>query len=124
MGVDMVRLVVVKDERAHWSYGGFYNFRVRVAESVGIDLEKMEGYGKPFEGKPWDDNNPLTPFFNHSDCDGEWTLDDCEQIAPALRKILEGWPDNELDYDRKEGLILVEMMEHVIEEGNGRIELW
>jgi hypothetical protein len=111
-------------ETPHWSYGGFMRFRIRVAESVGIDLMLMEGVEDfpymseiPVErGIVWTGNNPINEFLSHSDCDGSLSADSCEKIAPILKQIICDWKDQRfvndswLQYDINEGLKLVNMM--------------
>lgn len=112
-------------DRVAFSYGGFNQFRTRVAAAEGIDLNKMEGYFSP-EGPylasgrapdrpiPWDVyDTPLTPFLNHSDCDGNMTYEECQQVAPRLKAICEGWADALPMYGggwKEKGLTLAELM--------------
>lgn len=93
---------------ASWSYGGFHAFRTRLASAIGIDLEKMAGFCDG--GRPWSDvNDPIAPFLNHSDCDGELAPDVCTTVAPRLRELVAAWPD--YDYDRTHGERLADAME-------------
>ena len=59
------------------SYGWFNMFREALAESVGVNLNEMQGYGGM---KTWDDE-PYAELFNHSDCDGKLWWDECEELA-------------------------------------------
>ncbi|AOZ91601.1 hypothetical protein [Paenibacillus crassostreae] len=99
---------------AHWSYSGFYRFRVRVAETIGIDLDKMSGFASLTDnsGIGWDwVTDPVVPLLNHSDCDGGLTPDQCRSIAPRLKEIIANWnaPD---DYDKAQAELLIEGMEY------------
>lgn len=58
------------------SYGGFMGFRVTWAKHLGFDLREMRGFG----GKKKWTKEPLQCFFNHSDCDGLLTPNDCKEI--------------------------------------------
>ena len=100
---------------ASWSYSGFMHFRERLAEDIGIILRDMYGFGED-DGISWNTiDSDLFPLLNHSDCEGEMSPQECAQVAPALRKILESWPDE--DYDTIQGLLLVEGMERCADEG-------
>ena len=49
---------------------------------------------------------------NHSDCDGDLTWQQCEQIWPILKEAVEL-----LDgYDARQGMLLVESMQEAVEE--------
>lgn len=100
---------------ASWSYGGFADFRNRLCSSLGIYLEKMEGFGGV---RIWDKYHclPLYPLLNHSDCDGNLTYDQCQTIAPALRDVVKDWLDD--DYDKINAIRLAEGMESVTEGDN------
>jgi hypothetical protein len=100
-----------------WSYSGFHRFRTRIAESVGIHLDEMEGFCDC--GILWDDiDDPIKYLLNHSDCDGLWydhsDCDglwyawECREIYPRLVEILSSWPES--DDDRIPGLELADMM--------------
>lgn len=105
----------------HWSYGGFNDFRTRLAASEGFDLDEMQGFGKGeyftddrvHGTRPWDEiDTPLKPLLNHSDCDGHLTPEECAQVAPRLREVVNGWPDTiEHHYHRLSALNLAACME-------------
>lgn len=96
---------------ASWSYGGFDRFRHHLAEQIGIDLDKMQGFNHRRIGViPWDQvNDPIVPLLNHSDCDGTLSAKDCRTVAPRLRQLVNDWPVD--DYDRVMALSLAEGME-------------
>lgn len=111
-----------------WSYGGFDRFRTRLAASEGFVLDEMQGFsnGRYFEDgyvagtRLWDEvTTALKPLLNHSDCDGELSPEECAQVAPRLRQIVEGWdPDDaRFDYDRRSGLALADCMEACAQAG-------
>lgn len=91
---------------AGWSYGGFKNFRVELAASIGIKLDDMVGFNG---GVPWDTvADPIKPLLDHSDCDGELTPDECRAVAPRLRELVAGWDAD--DYDKVNALRLADGM--------------
>jgi len=66
-------------EKYHFRVGGysyFNMFREALAESVGVNLSEMQGYGGM---KTWDDE-PYAELLRHSDCDGELRQDECEEL--------------------------------------------
>jgi hypothetical protein len=89
---------------AHWGYISFNGFRTRLAATTGRTLESF------WTGQYND--HPLAPLLNHSDCDGEISPEDCARVAPALKAIMEQWPEN--DSDRHKGLLLVEAMQECV----------
>ena len=94
---------------AHWSYGGFMRFRIKVAAAIGIDLDTMAGFNGT---NSWDAiKDPIVLLLDHSDCDGELTPDECAQIAPRLQEIIASWDDDELyGYDKDNAQLLIEGM--------------
>lgn len=116
---------------AHWSYSSFNEFRQRVCQSVGINLYEIRGFFTKAERKegfetqnwpekrPWEEiDDPIVPLMNHSDCDGVMTPEECAQVAPRLREIVESWPGVDLleRYDKENGLKLVCGMEECAEK--------
>jgi hypothetical protein len=105
---------------ASWSYSGFNRFRTKLAKEIGIDLYKMEGFielgvVKPFSISWKLVNDPIVPLLNHSDCEGCLTPDECAQVAPRLRDLIQNWPndiENNIDesYDTHMALKLIEGM--------------
>lgn len=92
---------------ATWAYSGFNRARTRLAAVIGLNLDNMVGFGGNQE---WPDANvnPLVHLLDHSDCDGELTVQQCKSVAPALRKAVASWPD---DYDKQMFIRLAEGME-------------
>ncbi|MEC1373384.1 hypothetical protein P9D39_03540 [Heyndrickxia oleronia] len=102
---------------AHWGYGGFMNFRRRLAEKIGIDLLKMDGFTGPvqgYRGISWETvTDQIKPLLDHSDCDGILTPDECKQVYPRLIELTMDW--DESDPDKINALELVKGMKLCIE---------
>lgn len=123
---------------ASWSYTGFNEFRFRcrgrLAKEIGIDLNAMHGFGGP---TPWEAlppppqmaGDPIIPFLNHSDCEGELTPEEMRGIAPRMLEILnspswksEGENDGDWeDEDKIVGTQLAEDMLCLVEEGENLV---
>jgi len=94
---------------------------VRLAAVIGLDLNKMVGFGGRHHGPvgdlPWPsaEKLPLVYLLHHSDCDGELTPEQCRAVAPALRKAVEQWPED--DWDRRKFLQLADGMDAAAEAG-------
>ena len=91
MGLTLSRFSAV--EAVSMSYANFRAFREKVAQAIDLDLGKMQGYGGD---EPWDKKHPLYAFFWHSDCDGQWSYEDCCAMEPILRQVVEAMEDDEL----------------------------
>ena len=103
-------------ERPYWSYSGFNIFRLELAKLIGMDLMEMKGFSYRPEAIPWESvpYDPIFPLLNHSDCDGELTPEECSEVYPRLRELLATYP---YEYDRGQGGMLADMMEHCAKEG-------
>lgn len=105
-----------------WSYSSFYEFRKKLASSIGIDLDEMEGFRKkhPYDKgyikigcRSWDEiKSPLKNFLNHSDYEGFLSAEQCKIIAPILKVILMLWEESPIDIHISNGIELVAAMEH------------
>jgi len=70
----------------HGPYSSFNLWRTLICKKAGLGyLRNYIGFGGE---KQWDENHPLIPLLNHSDCDGEIKWKDCKGIADALTEIL------------------------------------
>jgi|SRR5262249_6983240 len=102
---------------AYFSYSTFHEFRQRLAQLAGINLNEMQGYSDPPDaGKPWSDvDDPIVALLYHSDCDGEISPADCERLAPRLLQLLDAWQESDDDdlyaYAQLHGRKLVRGME-------------
>jgi len=96
--------------KASWSYGGFSKFRHRIAEECGLDVAggDMYEYGQYKKLSTHD----IYPFIDHSDCEGDMSVENMKKVAPAIRKAVEQWDEN--DYDKMMAIRLVECMEEAI----------
>lgn len=108
MGIDFAfRKKEFPKNSPHWSYSGFNVFRKRLAKDIGIELDAMDGHGGSIA---WDTvEDDIVPLLNHSNCDGELSYDQCEKVAPRLRELIKGWPED--DYDKRTALKLCDMMD-------------
>lgn len=77
MGLDIYLWEGPEHQFRAGSYGGFHEFRVLLAESVGINLSKMQGFGGSGD---WD-GEPFEELLFHSDCDGYLYRWDCEELS-------------------------------------------
>ena len=101
-------------------------FRRRLAREIGVCLDAMVGFqsrvgntsydtsGCPI---PWSKvHDPIVPLLNHSDCEGELSPEECRVVAPRLRELVSGWPDE--DFDKQNALRLAEGMDSA--DGSGQ----
>jgi len=96
---------------AHWSYSGFMRFRNKLTETLGytVPLGEMYYHGSHIQMK----NEPIFPLINHSDCDGNLTVEEMQQILPQLEGIINRWDDD--DYEKPLGLRFVTSIKEAIE---------
>jgi hypothetical protein len=94
MGLDLRVKNYRTDHTKIGSYIGFNDFRRAWAEHLGFNLSEMEGLGG---SKKWT-NEPLQSFFNHSDCDGEISPEDCKKILAQAEKDLPLLTDEQSQY--------------------------
>lgn len=68
-------------------YSAFAHFRRALASLIGIDLDKMAGFGGHV---PWSflAPDPLHILLNHSDCDGEIAVEDLLPLADRLDELV------------------------------------
>lgn len=104
---------------AQWSYSGFNTFRKRICKTIGLisslDEEIYEQGLYKFLI-----NDPIYPFIDHSDCEGELTIEEMEQIIPRLEEVLNKWQydgDPFLEHDIVNGEQLIVGMKQAIKKG-------
>lgn len=97
---------------AHWAYSGFMHFRNKLTETLGyaVLLSTMYDDGSYTCMR----NEPIWPLIDHSDCDGELTVEEMQQIIPQLENIINRWDEH--DYDKVHGFELIESMREAIAE--------
>ena len=105
MGIDFK----VGNLHASWSYGGFHEFRKRLAAEIGMDLEEL------YKGKYPFPQEPLTFLLDHSDCDGILTSEQCLKLWPRLELLTASWPAT--DYDKIQAAQLIECMKATAKAG-------
>lgn len=96
---------------ARWAYSGFMRFRRKLANEIGMDLSKMEGFDGDIPFSNYKDD--IIPLLDHSDCDGELTVEECKKVAPRLRELVSTWEDT--DRDKKIALELADGMDYALE---------
>lgn len=102
--------------KAHWSYSGFKIFREKLWNSCGFTGRLYDlYYNKIDESEPFKDqiriDHPLYDFFNHSDCDGQLTVEQMNKIIPKMKSVIENWED---DYDKQQAKFLIDGMKEAI----------
>jgi len=70
----------------HGPYSSFNKFRKAIAKYAGVDLDEMIGFGgnKSFSLITHD----IVPLLDHSDCDGEISVEDAKRIVSGLNLII------------------------------------
>ncbi|MFH9765221.1 hypothetical protein ACH4N4_30190 [Streptomyces microflavus] len=101
------------DPWPQWSYGGFSLFRSKLAATIGVDLDRMKGFGG--EGDWSSVESPLRHLLDHADNEGELSPQQAAELAPALEQALfqlarSGAYGHTWDYDRRAGRELVDLL--------------
>jgi len=81
----------------HGSYSSFGRFRERLAQEIGLNLNNYKGYNSNATLDESEIDHPLMDLFNHSDCDGELTPDQCLKIAQGLNEVIKKLPIPEIN---------------------------
>lgn len=95
---------------ATWAYSGFGRFRRKLAAEIGMDLYEMEGFDGNIPFSNYQDD--ILPLLDHSDCDGELSIEECKKVAPRLRQLVSSWEDN--DFDKNTALELADGMDYAV----------
>lgn len=84
-------------------YSTFNRFRYSLGHQIGINLSDYKGYGNDNGKNLYDIEHELMPLFNHSDCDGELSVEESRSIVKGLDKVLKNFNEKiEADYNFKE----------------------
>lgn len=79
--------------------------------------EAIKAAGETYRAEmlTWEEvDTPLAPLLHHSDCDGSLAPEECAQVEPRLREIVEGW--TEASPDREAGIKLCDLMRHCADD--------
>lgn len=74
----------------HGPYSSFNEFRRKLALQIGINLDEYIGYSDTGTKHLLDIKHDIMPLLNHSDCDGELSVEEASRIADGLTDILSG----------------------------------
>lgn len=90
----------------HGPYSSFNRFRYSLGHQIGIDLDQYIGYGDIGTISINTIDHDLFPLFNHSDCDGELTVEESKQIVKGLNSVLENFNEEiQADLNFKQKII-------------------
>ncbi len=90
----------------HGAYSSFNRFRYSLAKQIGIDLDEYAGYGSKDSKDLETIEHDIMPLLNHSDCDGELSVEESKRIEKGLWNILENFDSKiEADQNFKEKII-------------------
>lgn len=90
----------------HGAYSSFMRFRRSLGAQIGIVLDSYNDYGGTSGIHSSQIQHDLMPLFNHSDCDGELSVKESEQIVKGLNSVLENFNESiEADFDFKDKII-------------------
>ncbi len=84
----------------HGPYSSFGQFRKRLAGMIGMNLGAMEGFGGSIK---WEllAPDPLHVLLNHSDCEGDISVEDCLPLAKRLEQLAEAMTEDVNPYGDK-----------------------
>jgi len=82
----------------HGSYGTFNWFRFNLGKQIGIDLQDYIEYSGNGKKSLNDIHHNLIPLFNHSDCEGILTPDECKKIVKGLNNVLNNYNPDLVNY--------------------------
>ena len=95
MGLDLHIKNYYSDNSKIGSYTGFNLFREGWAKHLGFNLREMVG----FDGEKEWTNEPMQFFFNHSDCDGELSVEECKTLLKQIKKDRKDLSDFEVQFE-------------------------
>ena len=92
-----------------WGYGSFTGFRASLCHFAGHgNLWDYYSTKKSFD----DMDDDLKFLLNHSDCDGELTVRECEKLIVRLGELVDKFDDE--DYDKIKCGLFIEAMEEAV----------
>jgi hypothetical protein len=110
MGIDF-------DGGASWSYGGYFEFRHRIARYYSFFPQNVKNMYKTGEYALLS-KEPIYPLIIASDDEGKFSPRECKEMVPCLRTIIQPWKltldlfeDIDLCHDIKQGELLIKAME-------------
>jgi hypothetical protein len=92
-------------------YSTFNDFRYALAEQIGISLDDYAGYRGAGVKDLSAISHDIMPLLNHSDCDGELSVEESKRVAAGLLSIMvnmKGEPPNIISryiHEFREGLL-------------------
>src|SRR5262249_17018574 len=95
------------DQSFGYSYSAFHRLRERLAAAIGIDLNKMEGFGAlnydkmewAAGTKKWDGlKDPVVRLLNQPDSHGSLSPQECLQIKRRIWEVTFNWPPEEREW--------------------------
>ncbi len=90
----------------HGPYSKFNRFRYSLANQIKINLYNYDGYGESGEKELNSIDHDIMPLLMHSDCDGEFSIEECKRITNGLNQILDNfYNDITADFDFKEKVV-------------------
>lgn len=72
-------------------YSSFGRFLKALGQQIGIDLDEYIGYGDKGTKDLTTIDHDLRPLFDHSDCDGELTVEESKQIVRGFDDVIENF---------------------------------
>ena len=82
----------------HGPYSSFNEFRYSLARQIGINLNEYAGYDEGGTKDLTTIEHGLMPLFDHSDCDGDLTVEQSARIVDGFNNVLENFNDKIKSY--------------------------
>lgn len=90
----------------HGPYSTFNRFRYSLGHQIGINLDEYAGYNNNGTKDLSEIEHDLMPLFNHSDCDGELSIEESKRIVKGLNSVLENFNEEmQFDFNFKKQII-------------------
>lgn len=98
----------------HGTYSKFHRFRKALAAQIGISLDEYKQYNDKGFKDLRDLKGDLIPLLNHSDCDGELSVEECKMIERGIANVLANFNDK-LGHDDDFGERLAQFREGLLD---------